>query len=72
MIYKCDYHIVWVPKYRFGVLKGAIKELVESDIRLLCDWKGCMVEELNIQENHIHLLVSVLPKVSISTLIGYT
>ena len=70
VVYKCDYHIVWVPKYRFRILKGAIKELVEQDIRMLCEWKGCIVEELNVQEDHVHLLVSVPPKVSISQLMG--
>lgn len=48
VVYKCDYHIVWVPKYRFRVLKGAVKELVEHDIRMLCQWKSCEVEELNV------------------------
>ena len=70
VVYKCDYHIVWVPKYRFRILKGAIKELVEHDIRMLCEWKGCIVEELNVQEDHVHLLVSVPPKISISQLMG--
>ncbi|MGB3779995.1 MAG: IS200/IS605 family transposase [Tunicatimonas sp.] len=70
VVYKCDYHIVWVPKYRFRVLKGAIKELVEHDIKMLCQWKSCEVEELSVQEDHIHLLVSVPPKVSISKLMG--
>ena len=70
VIYKCDYHIVWVPKYRFRVLKGAIKDLVESDIRMLCEWKQCEITEMNIQSDHIHLLVSVPPKVSISKLMG--
>ncbi|QTE21245.1 IS200/IS605 family transposase [Polaribacter cellanae] len=70
VVYKCDYHIVWVPKYRFRILKGAIKELVERDIRMLCEWKHCEVGELTVQEDHIHLLVSVPPKVSISKLMG--
>jgi len=35
VIYKCEYHIVWVPKYRLRILKGAIKDLVERDIRML-------------------------------------
>jgi len=70
VVYKCDYHIVWVPKYRLRILKGVIKDLVDSDIRMLCEWKGCEVQELNVQEDHIHLLVSVPPKVSISKLMG--
>ncbi|MFS4418579.1 IS200/IS605 family transposase [Maribacter sp. 2307ULW6-5] len=70
VVYKCDYHIVWVPKYRLRILKGDVKKLLDSDIRMLCEWKGCNVEELNVQEDHIHLLVSVPPKVSISKLMG--
>ena len=70
VIYKCEYHIVWVPKYRLRILKGTIKTLVERDIRSLCEWNGCEVQELNIQEDHVHLLVSVPPKVSISKLMG--
>mgnify|MGYP000049654216 CR=1 FL=1 len=70
VVYKCDYHIVWVPKYRYRILKGEIKELVEKDIRMLCEWKSCEVLELNVQDDHIHLLVSVPPKVSISKLMG--
>lgn len=70
VIYKCDYHIVWVPKYRLRILKGDIKDLVDRDIRMLCEWKSCEVQELNVQEDHVHLLVSVPPKVSISKLMG--
>ena len=70
VVYKCDYHIVWVPKYRFRILKGGVKGLMEKDIRLLCEWKSCEVEELNVQEDHVHLMVSIAPKVSVSELMG--
>ena len=70
VIYKCDYHIVWVPKYRFRILTGSIKDLVAHDLRMLCEWKGCEVIEMNIQIDHIHLLVSIPPKVSVSELLG--
>ena len=70
VIYKCDYHIVWVPKYRFRILKGSLKRLVEEDIKMLCEWKKGEVLELNVQEDHIHLVVSVPPKVSISEIMG--
>ncbi len=70
VIYKCDYHIVWVPKYRLRILTGEIRDLVDNDIRMLCEWKKCEVVELNVQEDHVHLLVSVPPKVSISNLMG--
>jgi putative transposase len=66
VIYKCDYHIVWVPKYRNRILTGVIKELVESDIRMLCEWKSCEIAEMNVQIDHVNLLVSISPKVSVS------
>ena len=70
VVYKCDYHIVWVPKYRYRVLKGEIKDLVLKDIEVLSERLGCEPIEVNVQEDHIHLLISVPPKVSISKLMG--
>ena len=70
VVWKCDYHIVWTPKYRFRILTGIVKELIEKDIYMLCEWKSSEIVELNIQSDHIHLIVSVPPKVSISTLMG--
>ncbi len=69
-MYKCDYHIVWTPKYRFRVLFGEVKSLVENDIRMLCDWKGVEVLELNVQIDHVHVVCSIPPKISISELMG--
>ena len=43
---RCDYHIVWTPNYRFRVLSGLVKALVEHDIRLLSDGDARAVEEL--------------------------
>ena len=70
-IFKCDYHIVWTPKYRLRILSGAVKEKIESDIRSLCEWKDCIVEELNIQIDHVHLVVSIPPKISVSYFVGF-
>ena len=70
VVYKCDYHIVWTPKYRFRVLFGEVKVLVENDIRMLCEWKGVEILELNVQTDHVHVICSVPPKVSISELMG--
>ena len=70
VIFKCDYHIVWVPKYRFRVLTGQVKVLVEQDIQMLCEWKGAEVVEMNVQPDHVHLVVSIPPKVSVSEFMG--
>lgn len=70
VVWKCDYHIVWTPKYRFRVLTGEVKTLIEHDIKMLCEWKGCEVVELNVQPDHVHIVVSIPPKVSVSVLMG--
>ena len=70
VVYKCDYHIVWVPKYRLRVLTGEVGKLVDEDIRKLSEWLGCEVMELNVQADHVHVVVSIPPKVSVSTYMG--
>ena len=70
VVYKCDYHIVWTPKYRYRVLFGEVKSLVEKDIRMLCERKGVEVIELNVQIDHVHVVVSIPPKVSVSVMMG--
>jgi len=70
VVYKCEYHIVWVPKYRFRILTGEIKAMVEQDIRQICQWKDVVIEEMSIQEDHIHLVCSIPPRISISDFMG--
>ena len=69
-VWHCTYHIVWTPKYRYRILEGEIKNEVENCIRMFSGQKGCTIEELNVQFDHVHLLVMVPPKVSISDLMG--
>ena len=71
VVYQCTYHVVWVPKYRYRILTGAVAELMDRDIRLLCEWKDVEVLELNIQADHVHAVFSIPPKISISTFMGF-
>ena len=70
VIWHCQYHLVWVPKYRYRVLQGDIGQEVNNCIQLFSSYKGCEVVELNVQDDHIHLIVFVPPKVSISEMMG--
>ena len=70
-IWQCTYHIVWCPKYRFKILKGEVQRSVEDILRQLCEWKKLEVLELNVQEDHVHLLVSIPPKLSVSEVVGF-
>ncbi len=65
-IWHCQYHILWVPKNRFRVLIGAVGEAVGSGIQAICGFARCEVLELNVQRDHVHLVVMVPPKLSIS------
>ena len=69
-IWHCQYHIVWTPKYRFRILEGLVKDLLLKDIPMLLEWKSSEMIELNVQKDHVHLIVSVPPKISISQLMG--
>ncbi len=70
VIWHCQYHIIWVPKYRYRVLKDKVGYEVMKTIRVYSERQGCEVVELNVQEDHIHFLVKVPPKVSILKLMG--
>ncbi len=65
VVYKCDYHIVWVPKYRLRILTGEVGKIVDEDIRKLSEWLGCEVMEVNVQSDHVHVVISIPPKVSV-------
>jgi putative transposase len=69
-IWHCQYHIVWVPKYRFRILTGAVGQEVERCLRAFCEQQHAEIVELNIQVDHVHLLVMVPPKLSISEFVG--
>ena len=69
-IWHCKYHIVWVPKYRLRILKGDVAQEVEHCIRAFSESQAAEVMELNVCEDHVHLLVLIPPKVSVSNFVG--
>lgn len=62
--YNIGYHFVWCPKYRKQILQGEIATFVEAEIKRLCAANGWMVGALNIQEDHVHLVVSAPPAIA--------
>ena len=70
VLWHCQYHIVWVLKYRYRILKDLVGYEVAKSIRVHSERLGCVVVELNVQPDHAHFLVKVPPKVSISKLMG--
>jgi putative transposase len=69
-IWHCQYHIVWVPKYRYKVSTGSVQESITSGIEAICGYAGCEIQELNVQKEHIHMVALVPPKIAISDLMG--
>lgn len=69
--WKCKYHIVFAPKYRRQIIYGKYKQSIGEILRLLCERKGVEIIEANACKDHVHMLVSIPPKLSVSGFIGY-
>ena len=70
-VWKCKYHIVFAPKYRRQIIYGKYKASIGEIIRELCERKGVEILEANACPDHIHMLVSIPPKISVSQFLGY-
>ncbi|WPK53306.1 IS200/IS605 family transposase [Vibrio fluvialis] len=69
--YRCQYHIVWTPKYRLKILKGNIAKELYKSIYIYSHMKNCKVVELNVQIDHVHLVGRLPPSLSISGYMGF-
>ena len=69
--WRCQYHIVFAPKYRRMVVYGQIKQDIGQILRRLCEQKGIEIIEAQACPDHIHMLLSIPPKYSVSQIMGY-
>ena len=69
--YRCEYHIVFAPKYRRRVIYGQLKADIGRILRQLCEAKKVEIIEAEACKDHIHLLVSIPPYMSIAQFVGY-
>ncbi len=69
--WNCKYHIVFAPKYRRQIIYRKIKKDIGDILRKLCEWKGVEIIEAEACPDHIHMLVSIPPKISVSSFMGY-
>ena len=67
----CKYHIVFVPKYRRKIIYNQYRRDLQEIIRTLCKYKGVEIREGNMMPDHVHLLLSIPPKTSVSSFMGY-
>jgi len=69
--WNCKYHIVFAPKYRRKVFYGEKKRAIGAILRQLCEWKGITIVEAELCPDHVHMLLEIPPKYSVSTVMGY-
>ncbi len=67
----CKYHIVFTPKYRRKAIFGQYRESIGQILRQLCNYKGVEIIEGHLMPDHVHMLVSIPPKYSVSQFMGY-
>ena len=69
--WRCQYHVVFAPKYRRLEIYGAIKADIGKILRQLCQQKGVEIIEAEACPDHIHMLISIPPKYSVAQIMGY-
>ena len=69
--WNCKYHIVFAPKYRRKIFYGEKREAVGKVLRQLCEWKGVKIVEAEVCADHVHMLLEIPPKLSVSSFMGY-
>lgn len=67
----CKYHIVFSPKYRRKIIYNQYRESIGKILRDLCGYKGVEIVEGHLMIDHVHMLVSIPPKISVSSFMGY-
>jgi putative transposase len=69
--YKTEYHIVWITKYRYRVLNPGVKGYLEKLFpKVLKKLPGCEIVKYNIQPDHVHMVMIIPPKYSVSEVVG--
>jgi len=69
--WQCDYHVVFIPKYRKKVIYGEIRRELGDVFRRLAEQRESRIEEGHLSPDHVHMMISIPPKYSVSQVIGY-
>ena len=69
--WRCKYHLVFAPKYRRRIIYGEIKKEIGKILRKLCEQKHVEIIEAEMCPDHVHMLVSIPPDISVSSFVGY-
>jgi putative transposase len=69
--WECKYHIVWIPKYRKKSIYKDLREYLGVTLKDLALQKECKIEEGHLMPDHVHILISIPPKYSVSQVVGF-
>lgn len=69
--WNCKYHVVFAPKYRRKAMYGIKRLEIGQILRKLCEWKGVNLIEAEVCPDHVHMLLEIPPKMSVSGFVGY-
>ena len=69
--WQCKYHVIFIPKYRRKTLYGVVKRELGEVFHRLAGQKGCEILEGHIMPDHVHMLISIPPKLAVSSVVGY-
>ena len=69
--WNCKYHLVFAPKYRRKAFYGERRYEIGKILRELCGWKGVTIIEAEVCSDHVHMLVEIPPKMSVSSFVGF-
>ena len=69
--WRCQYHLVFAPKYRRQIIYGKIKTEIGKILRKLCDYKGVEIITAEACADHIHMLLPIPPKINVASFVGY-
>lgn len=69
--WECKYHVVWIPKCRQKVLYGRLRQHLGELLKDLAKQQGCQILEGHLRPDHIHILISIPPKLLVSKVIGF-
>ena len=69
--WNCKYHVVFAPKYRRKVFYGEKRLEIGAILRVLCNWKGVNIIQAEVCIDHVHMLIEIPPKMSVSSFMGF-
>ncbi len=69
--WECKYHVVWIPKYRKKTLFNGLRKELDSVFRALAAQKECQVVEGHLRPDHVHIILSIPPKLAVSSVVGF-